>query len=86
MVENNLIEKFRRFGESFLFVERGRKGHCDFRKCKAACCRLPFRCPFLKKDLSCAIYKIRPLNCRKFPRTRRDWALVKERCSFRFNN
>ena len=40
------------------------------------CCRLPFKCSFLKADssgtLGCSVYPLRPPNCRVFPVDGRD--------------
>jgi len=50
-----------------------RSGECV--RC-GACCRLLFKCPFLKFDKAglaeCAIYRRRPINCRIFPLDARD--------------
>ena len=51
----------------------GDKGH--------ACCKLDYRCPLLTEG--CAIYKLRPLNCRDFPQTEKDLELVKN-CGYSF--
>ena len=70
---------------SILPVEEGRTGECN--NC-GACCRLPFRCVFLKTSDNnkeyCSIYKVRPLNCRKFPRTQKEHELVESECGFHF--
>jgi len=62
-----------------------RGGSCN--EC-AACCKLPTRCVFLKDNSDgsgrCTVYKYRPLVCRKFPRTEKQLALVKDKCSFFF--
>ena len=77
-----------RFVQSFQGVEKGRKGECTPDKCEtldgnkgSACCKLGFVCPCLKQDLNCRVYKLRPRNCRVFPRTRGDLKLVKN-CGF----
>lgn len=51
----------------------GDKGH--------ACCKLNYRCPLLTEG--CAIYKLRPLNCRVFPQVDNDLKLVKN-CGYSF--
>jgi Fe-S-cluster containining protein len=70
---------------SILPVEKGRSGECN--NC-GACCKLPFRCIFLKTAADekeyCSIYKVRPPNCRKFPRTPDELELVKTECGFSF--
>ena len=72
---------------SLLPVDKNRTGECN--NC-GACCRLPFRCTFLKSADDgkeyCSIYKIRPPNCRKFPRSLEQYSLVEETCSFDFSN
>ncbi len=77
--------KLKRTFTSLLPIEDGRNGECN--NC-GACCRLPFRCIFLKtapdKKEYCSIYKVRPPNCRKFPRTREEHELVKSECGYTF--
>jgi Fe-S-cluster containining protein len=62
--------KLKRTFTAFLPVAKNRKGQCN--RC-GACCKLPNVCPWLRYDAEgkalCAIYHIRPLNCRKYPRT-----------------
>ncbi len=82
-----MISKLRRTFTSILPVEEGREGKCD--GC-GACCELPTRCAFLKTDAkgnnTCAIYRFRPPNCRKFPRSPAQLEEVAETCSFSFEN
>jgi len=70
---------------SLLPVDKNRTGECN--NC-GACCRLPFRCIFLKSAEAgkeyCSIYKFRPPNCRKFPRSLEQYNLVESTCSFDF--
>lgn len=70
---------------SLLPVDKNRTGECN--NC-GACCRLPFRCTFLKSAEDgkeyCSIYKFRPPNCRKFPRSLEQYKLVSSTCSFDF--
>lgn len=58
---------------SLLPVSPKRAGHCI--GC-GACCKLPFVCPFLRYNEEgrsyCAVYPIRPPNCRKYPRTEKE--------------
>lgn len=68
--------KGRRFATSlFLPVDENRAGKCL--NC-GACCVFLLKCPFLKpaKDGSggyrCRIYRIRPLQCMKYPRTKEE--------------
>jgi len=81
-----MLEKIQRTLTSIFPVEDNRQGACN--GC-GDCCKLPFRCTFLKTDANgnntCAIYRIRPLNCRKFPRTRGELEAVKENCGFYFS-
>ena len=71
---------------SILPVQKNRVGTCN--GC-GACCHLPVRCTFLTEDESglsrCSIYKIRPPNCRKFPRTASQLELVEKECSYSFS-
>jgi len=76
--------KVKRTFFSVLPVSRGRRGSC--RHC-GACCALVFTCPAYyvdeKGNSRCHIYKFRPLNCRKYPRTRREW-LTEQTCGYWF--
>lgn len=82
-----MISKLRRTLTSLLPVEKGRTGSCN--GC-GACCELPTRCTFLKTDSqgnnTCSIYRFRPPNCRKFPRSPAQLAEVAKTCSFSFEN
>ncbi len=81
-----MINKFKRTITSIIPVEKGRSGSCN--GC-GDCCSLPKRCTFLTTDNTgnnrCSIYKIRPPNCRKFPRDKSQLSLVEENCGFTFN-
>ena len=57
--------------------------HGECRRC-GDCCRILFRCPFLKNGNSCTIYKMRSRACRMFPIDRRDLADVPT-CAFHFD-
>ncbi len=82
-----MIRKLQRTITSLMPVEEGRTGSCN--NC-GACCKLPFRCQFLKEteegSYYCGVYQLRPPNCRKFPRTPSDLELVKDNCGFSFIN
>ncbi len=81
--KNNMMAKAKRTLTSILPVDKNREGHCQ--NC-GKCCYLPNKCPFLKIDGDkgyCSIYKVRSLNCRKYPRTEKE-CLTKESCGFRF--
>ena len=69
---------------SVLPVSNARRGQCI--QC-GACCRLPNVCPFLRTDgagaFTCSAYHFRPLNCRKYPRTRAEW-ITADTCGYRF--
>lgn len=83
MTKNSLGAKLKRTATSFLPVSKLRRGKCA--NC-GKCCHLPFRCPFLKDKNGktyCSIYKVRPLNCRKYPRTEKEW-LTKGNCGYSF--
>ncbi|MBW2970474.1 hypothetical protein KY319_05105 [Candidatus Woesearchaeota archaeon] len=80
---NNWLAKFKRTLTCFLPVSKDRSGKCV--SC-GACCMLPNRCPFLRfkgKKSFCLIYPVRPLNCRKYPRTKGD-LLTEKSCGYRF--
>jgi len=81
-----MIPKITRTITSILPVDENRTGSCN--NC-GKCCELPFRCQFLTEDSEgksrCSIYKIRPLVCRKFPRTESQLESVKEACGFSFS-
>ncbi|HFC92084.1 MAG TPA: hypothetical protein ENJ51_04655 [Leucothrix mucor] len=82
-----MIPKLKRTLTALLPVDKNRKGECN--GC-GDCCKLPFRCAFLKElddgTSRCAIYSVRPPNCRKFPRNKAQWEPVKENCSFSFSD
>jgi len=82
--KNNYTAKFKRAFTAVLPIAKNRTGKCA--NC-GACCKLPTQCPFLKYKPSgesyCQIYKIRPLNCRKYPRTENE-SVVENTCEFRF--
>lgn len=82
--KNGYFSKIKRTLASVLPVAENRTGKC--RNC-GECCKLPKACRFLKyRDDGtsfCSIYKIRPLNCRKYPRTESE-CLTKETCGFNF--
>ena len=82
-----MLKKVQRTATSLLPVEAGRTGSCN--GC-GDCCKLPFRCQFLKEKADgsffCGIYHVRPPNCRKFPRTPGDLELVKENCGYSFKS
>lgn len=81
-----MVHKIKRTFTSVLPVSDRREGRC--RHC-GACCRLPFECPMLirKDDGShyCAIYPVRFLNCRKYPRAESEF-LTKNTCGYRFSD
>jgi len=83
----DLIQKFTRTVASILPVEKNRLGSCN--QC-GECCKLPFRCFFLKSDdegkYYCSAYKFRPPICKKFPRTQSQLLLVDAHCGYSFNN
>jgi len=60
-----LTRKVQRTLTAFLPIDEERNGSCL--KC-GQCCRLAFECPFFDGE-GCAIYSIRPPQCRKYPRT-----------------
>lgn len=83
MMENTWGSKVFRTLTCMLPVDSKRKGECI--DC-GACCKLPNKCLFLKEKKGksyCSIYHVRPLNCRKYPRTEKEH-ITKETCGFRF--
>ena len=82
--KNTWAAKIKRTFTSVLPVSKRRRGQCVH--C-GACCKLPNVCPFLKSTGDgpggCSIYPVRPLNCRKYPRTESE-LITGETCGFRF--
>jgi len=70
---------------SLLPVAKSRTGKCI--QC-GKCCSLPNKCSFLmiKEDgnAHCTIHIIRPMNCRKYPRTKKE-LITSDTCGFRFD-
>ena len=84
--KNTWGARVRRTFTSVLPVDQQRRGQCV--QC-GACCKLPNVCPFLKSNgdgrVYCRIYSIRPLNCRKYPRTPSEH-ITADTCGFRFED
>ncbi|MFH1431623.1 MAG: hypothetical protein ABIG84_00190 [archaeon] len=82
--KNTIHAKIKRTLTSVLPVHKDRRGSCI--GC-GECCKLPNRCPFLKFSedgrSSFSIYKIMPLNCRKYPRTRHEF-ITTYTCGYKF--
>ena len=76
--------KIRRTLTSILPVAANRRGACN--NC-GACCKLPTPCRFLGYNAAgesyCRIYKLRPLNCRKYPRAASEF-ITADTCGFWF--
>ena len=83
--KNTWTAKAKRTLTSFLPVAAGRKGQCV--RC-GACCKLPNVCRFLAYDEQglavCKAYLVRPLNCRKYPRTKSE-LITEETCGHTFD-
>jgi hypothetical protein len=83
-LKNTWAAKIRRTITSVLPVSKTRRGQCL--RC-GACCKLPNVCPWLRFDSEgkaiCKIYPIRPLNCRKYPRTKSEH-ITTETCGIHF--
>ncbi|UCE99148.1 MAG: YkgJ family cysteine cluster protein [Planctomycetota bacterium] len=83
--KNTWLTKLKRTATSILPVDRNRKGTC--KRC-GACCKLPNHCPFLSTDKQglskCKIYRFRPLNCRKYPRSKSE-LITDDTCGYSFN-
>jgi len=78
--------KLRRFATSLVLpVDQKRTGEC--RRC-GACCKFGVVCPFLRQSpdepgtFFCAAYKLRPLQCRKYPRSKEEQ--IHQPCGYRF--
>lgn len=84
MKKNNWLAKINRTFTAVLPIDKNRTGFCV--RC-GACCKLPNFCYFLKKKSDgstyCSIHPVRPLNCRKYPRTKKE-CLTEDTCGFRF--
>ena len=82
--KNTWSAKFKRTLTCLLPVSDRRRGQCVH--C-GACCKLPNVCLFLKTNDKgegyCGVYPIRPLNCRKYPRTEAEH-ITKDTCGFHF--
>lgn len=68
--------KIKRLATSLILpVDARRAGECV--RC-GACCKFLVKCPFLKYDegnpnsASCRAYAIRPPQCRKYPRSKKE--------------
>ncbi len=83
-MKNNYWAKIVRTFTAFLPVSKRRKGECN--RC-GECCKLPNVCPFLRYDENhkayCTAYHFRSLNCRKYPRTEKEF-LTKDTCGYYF--
>ena len=81
--KNTWREKFKRTLTAVLPVDEKRIGTCN--RC-GECCNLPTRCPFLGYDeegfSTCKVYKYRPVNCRKYPRSSAEQ--ICPSCSYSF--
>ncbi len=80
--------KLKRFATSLvLSVDKDRVGEC--KRC-GACCKFLVECPFLRpakddpKTFECGAYLIRPPQCRKYPRSKREQ--IHEPCGYRFEH
>ena len=70
---NGFKIKLQQFSECLLSIDKSRVGEC--KQC-GRCCQLGSKCIFFKNN-KCLIYKFRPLQCRKSPRTAK---YLKEGC------
>ncbi len=84
MSNNTMLAKMKRICTCLLPVSSDRQGQCIH--C-GACCNLPNRCLFQKSNadggIYCAIYSLRPPNCRKYPRTASEH-ITTDTCGYRF--
>jgi Fe-S-cluster containining protein len=91
LVTQQLRGKMRRFVRASLLREdprpllARRQGEC--RRC-GACCKIAFRCVFLKTDEegkpSCRIYGLRFEQCRLFPLHPEDLIGLEDQCGYSF--
>jgi len=79
--------KLTRFFTSLVLpVDHGRSGDCL--GC-GACCEFLVKCPFLRytdddpPKARCKAYVVRPLQCRKYPRTKEEQ--MHQPCGYRFD-
>lgn len=86
MRESPFDGKLKRFATSLVLpVDPTREGECS--RC-GACCMFLVRCPFLKfepgnpSSVSCRAYMIRPPQCRKYPRTKKEQ--IHQPCGYYF--
>jgi hypothetical protein len=79
-----ILKMLRALMAFFLPVSEKRRGQCI--RC-GECCRIVFRCPFLKRTPDggqfCGIYSYRFPSCRKYPRAEFEWSTPKT-CGFYF--
>jgi hypothetical protein len=83
-VSPGMKDKIRRTLTSIFPIAADRQGECN--NC-GACCKLPRPCVFLgyreSGESYCRIYRIRPLNCRKYPRTASE-LVTADTCGYTF--
>ncbi|MFC1738714.1 hypothetical protein ACFL1G_06665 [Planctomycetota bacterium] len=84
--KNTWSAKLKRTLTSVLPLDNKRRGKCI--RC-GACCKLPNVCWFLgvdgKGQYYCKTHRFRPLNCRKYPRTKAE-QLTADTCGFTFDS
>lgn len=82
-IRNTWFARLRRTFTSILHISKERNGSCV--DC-GDCCKLPNVCSFLRyknRKSYCLIHSIKPLNCRKYPRTKFEF-ITEDSCGFRF--
>ncbi len=92
LVTLQLRGKTRRFVQASLLREDAQpllaRRHGDCNRC-GACCKIAFRCVFLKTDQqgnsSCRIYGLRFTQCRLFPLHAEDLLGLEGQCSYTFD-
>lgn len=82
------FQKIKRTFTAFLPVSKERRGECA--RC-GVCCTMGWTCPFLdyviedgKRLAICKIRKFRPLNCRKYPRVKKEQLILP--CGYSFED
>lgn len=82
--KNTWGSKLKRTLTAVLPVSKKRGGSCI--RC-GECCKLPNKCFFLRQkddgSYYCTIHKLRPLNCRKYPRVENEF-ITKDTCGYSF--
>lgn len=81
---SSYLGKVYRFFASFFRVDKKRKGKCI----RCGMCCIKTGCKIIKFDnngtVCCPIYKCRSLQCRKYPRTKKE-CFTESTCGYKFD-